>query len=164
MSVETTIFSAGCFWGVEAYFKQLKGIIKTTAGYSGGIKENPTYEDVCTGKTGHAESVFIEYDSSVINYDKMLHYFWKIHYPTQKNRQGNDIGSQYRSMIFYFTPEQKQTALDSLKKLEKSGKYNKPIVTEIVPAQKFWPAEEYHQDYLSKNPGGYCHVNLHDID
>jgi peptide methionine sulfoxide reductase msrA/msrB len=158
------VFSAGCFWGVEAYFKRVKGVLKTTAGYTGGTKPDPTYEDVCTGNTGYAESVLIEYDPSAVTYERLLHHFWKIHNPSTLNRQGNDIGTQYRSIIFYFTQEQKLSAEASKNKLSESGKYKDKIVTEILPAQKFWNAEDYHQDYLAKNPGGYCHVDLTDIE
>ena len=153
-------FAAGCFWGVEAYYKLVKGVVSTQVGYSGGTKSNPTYEEVCTGKTGHAESVLIEYDPKVVSYETLLEHLWKLHNPTTLNRQGNDIGTQYRSIIFYMDDKQKKIAEDSKKNLEKSGIYNKSVVTEITPFEKFWDAEAYHQDYLDKNPNGYCHVDL----
>lgn len=163
----TATFAAGCFWGVEAYFKLVKGVTDTTVGYSGGKAAAPTYEEVCTGTTGHAESVQITFNPKEISYEKLLEHFWKMHDPTNLNRQGNDVGSQYRSIIFYHSPEQKAVAEKSREALEKSGALgkdasgkSKKIVTEIIPAGSFYPAEEYHQDYLDKNPGGYCHVNL----
>lgn len=159
-STETAIFAAGCFWGVEEYFSRVKGVINSESGYTGGTKKNPTYEEVCTGKTGHAEAVRITFDPKVVSYEKLLKHFWELHDPTSLNRQGYDVGSQYRSAIFYTTPEQEKEAKASLEKLAKSGKYSEKIVTEIVPAKEFYPAEEYHQDYLKKNPGGYCHIDL----
>ncbi len=164
MAVEKAILAAGCFWGVEAYFKRVKGVLNTEVGYCGGQKENPTYEEVCTGNTGHAECVLIEFDNEKIFYNEILEHFWKIHDPTSLNRQGADIGTQYRSAIFYLNEEQKKKALRSKEKQEKSGKYKFSIVTRIEPAGKFWPAEEYHQDYLDKNPNGYCHVDLSMLD
>ena len=149
--VETITFGAGCFWGVEESFKHKKGVIDTTVGYMGGKMKNPTYENVCSGKTGHAEVVQIIYDPAVISFEELLDTFWNIHNPTQSNRQGVDIGYQYRSVIFYSTNEQKQIAEKSLKLLEKSGNYDKKIVTEIMPASTFYPAEDYHQDYFEKN-------------
>lgn len=163
-ATETATFAAGCFWGVEAYFQRVKGVVSTRAGYSGGTAENPSYEEVCTGLTGHAESVQVEYDPEVVSYERLLHHFWKIHDPTQRNRQGNDIGAQYRSAIFTHSPEQQKTAEKSRTKLEQSGRYSRPLATEIVPAGVFWPAEEYHQHYLDKHPGGYCHVDLSSVD
>ena len=149
--VETITFGAGCFWGVEESFKHKKGVIDTTVGYMGGKMKNPTYENVCSGKTGHAEVVQIIYDPAVISFEELLDTFWNIHNPTQSNRQGVDIGYQYRSVIFYYTVEQKKIAEISLMNLEKSGKYKNEIVTEILPASTFYPAEEYHQDYLEKH-------------
>jgi methionine-S-sulfoxide reductase len=157
---ETAIFAAGCFWGVEEYFSRVKGVIKSESGYTGGTKKNPTYEEVCTGKTGHAESVRIIFDPKVVSYEKLLKHFWEIHDPTSLNKQGNDTGSQYRSAIFYTNPKQETAAKNSLEKLAKSGKYSKKIVTEILPEKEFYVAEEYHQDYLKKNPRGYCHIDL----
>ena len=161
---EQATFAAGCFWGVEAYFRRVKGVVRTTAGYSGGNTRNPSYSEVCSGTTGHAESVLVEYDPQVVSYERLLYHFWKIHDPTQIDRQGNDIGSQYRSLIFTHSDEQREAAERSKAELERSGRYERPIATAIEPASEFWPAEEHHQDYLTKNPGGYCHVNLFDVD
>lgn len=146
--MDKATFAAGCFWGVEAAFREVKGVTSTTVGYTGGTFDNPTYKDVCTGRTGHAEAVQVEYDPSQVCYDELLTMFWNMHDPTTPNRQGPDVGTQYRSAIFYHTPEQKDAAIASKEKLEKSG--SKPIVTEIVPASTFWEAEEYHQQYLKK--------------
>jgi len=157
---ETAIFAAGCFWGVEEYFSRVKGVIKSESGYTGGTMKNPTYEAVCSGKTGHAESVRVIFDPKVVSYEKLLKHFWEIHDPTSFNKQGNDIGSQYRSAIFYTNPKQEKVAKDSLEGLSKSSKYLPKIVTEILPAKEFYIAEEYHQNYLKKNPRGYCHIDL----
>jgi methionine-S-sulfoxide reductase len=157
---EQATFAAGCFWGVEAYLRRVKGVLSTRAGYSGGTKANPSYEEVCTGRTGHAESVLVEYDPEVVSYERLLEHFWKIHDPTQVGGQGNDIGTQYRSAIFSHSEAQREAAERSRAELQRSGRYPAPIVTEIAPAGEFWPAEEYHQDYLTKHPGGYCHVDL----
>ena len=157
---ETAIFAAGCFWGVEEYFSRVKGVIKSESGYTGGTRKNPTYEEVCTGKTGHAESVRITFDPKVVSYERLLKHFWEIHDPTSLNKQGNDAGTQYRSSIFYTSPEQEKAAKESLEKLAKSGKYYRKIVTEILPEKEFYLAEEYHQGYLKKNPHGYCHIDL----
>ncbi len=159
-STETAIFAAGCFWGVQEYFSRIKGVIKSEAGYTGGMIKNPTYEQVCTGKTGHAESVRVTFDPNVVSYNKLLQHFWGLHDPTSLNRQGNDMGSQYRSAIFYTNQRQEIEAKESLKRLEESREYSQKIVTQILPAKEFYPAEEYHQDYLKKNPGGYCHIDL----
>ncbi|MFA5350804.1 MAG: bifunctional methionine sulfoxide reductase B/A protein [Candidatus Omnitrophota bacterium] len=148
--LEKAIFAAGCFWGVEAAFAQIKGVIKTSVGFTGGTVKNPSYEDVCTDKTAHAEAVELEFDPSIIPYEKLLDVFWSIHDPTAVNRQGVDIGSQYRSAIFYNSPEQHKAALLSKKKLQESGKFKRPIATEIVPAGVFYRAEEYHQRYFQK--------------
>ncbi|MBI4976228.1 MAG: bifunctional methionine sulfoxide reductase B/A protein [Spirochaetes bacterium] len=161
---QTAVFAAGCFWGVEAYYKRVKGVVSTRAGYTGGDKLNPTYEEVCTGTTRHAEAVEVTFDPSAVSYERLLYHFWKLHDPTQLNRQGNDVGTQYRSLIIYTTPEQKAAAEKAKAELEKSGRFKKKIVTEIIPAKQFFSAEEYHQDYLDKNPGGYCHVDLSHID
>ena len=151
-------FGAGCFWGVEATFRQIKGVKGTAAGYMGGNLKNPKYEDVCSDETGHAEVVQIEYDSSKVSYEELLDVFWQKHDPTQSNRQGPDTGTQYRSVIFYHNPEQKKAALSAKEKLEKSKKYRNPIVTEIVPALTFYKAEEYHQRYLEKRGLSTCHI------
>jgi peptide-methionine (S)-S-oxide reductase len=148
--IEKAAFAAGCFWGVEEAFGKVSGVIETKVGYMGGNLENPTYENVCTNTTGHAEVVEIKYDSEKISYDDLLNLFWKIHDPTQVNRQGVDIGSQYRSVIFYHNKEQKELAEKSKKELDESGKYKKPIATEITDAKTFYMAEEYHQKYLQK--------------
>lgn len=157
--METATFAAGCFWGVEATFQKMKGVKSTAVGYSGGSLDNPTYEDVCTDRTGHAEAVQIEYDPTQVSYEQLLDVFWKNHDPTTRNRQGPDFGSQYRSVIFYHSPEQKAAAVASVRKLEDSGNYKRPIVTEIVPASTFWRAEDYHQQYLEKRGLSNCHVN-----
>jgi len=149
-------FAAGCFWGVEETFRAIPGVTKTTVGYTGGSLESPSYEDVCTGKTGHAEAVEIEFNPEQVSYDELLQAFWSSHDPTQLNRQGPDTGTQYRSAIFFHSPEQEQKARESKKSLESSGKFQKPIVTEISPAAKFWPAEDYHQKYLQKKGEKTC--------
>ncbi len=151
-------FAAGCFWSVEEVFRELKGVLKTTVGYTGGKTKNPTYEQVCSDKTGHAEAVEIEFDPTIISYEKLLDIFWECHDPTQMNRQGPDEGTQYRSAIFYHSEEQKKLALASKQKLEKSKKYNTPIVTEIVSASDFYRAEDYHQQYLAKRGMKTCRV------
>lgn len=154
--LETAAFAAGCFWGVEEAFRTMKGIKYTTVGYEGGKSKNPTYEDVCSDKTGHAETVEVFYDPSEVSYGELLDRFWSMHDPTTPNRQGPDVGSQYRSIIFYRDDNQKKEALASKKKLEKSGKYNRKIVTEIIPASKFYKAEEYHQRYVMKTGDRSC--------
>jgi peptide methionine sulfoxide reductase msrA/msrB len=159
-ALSTATFAAGCFWGVEAYFKLVKGVTDTTVGYAGGHKKKPIYEEVCSGKTGHAESVRLTFDPKTVSYRKLLEHFWKMHDPTSVNKQGNDVGSQYRSIIFYHDDGQRRAAEKSKHEMETSRAFKKKIVTEIIPAGEFYPAEEYHQDYLAKNPGGYCHVNL----
>jgi len=156
---EKAAFAAGCFWGVESVFRGIKGVIDTTVGYTGGKTKNPIYKQVCTDKTGHAEAVEVEYDSSIISYEKLLDVFWSIHNPTTPNRQGPDVGTQYRSAIFFHNEEQERIAQESRKKLEESGKYSRPIVTEIVTAKEFYRAEEYHQRYFEKQGGNQaCHV------
>ena len=155
---EKATFAAGCFWGIEAAFKQLKGVTGTTVGYTGGSFENPTYENVCSNKTGHAEAVEVVFDPKKVTYDQLLKVFWQIHDPTQFNRQGPDVGSQYRSVIFYYTSKQKKLADASLKNEQK--KHAKPIATKIVKASKFWPAEEYHQDYYGKHKLAACAINI----
>jgi peptide-methionine (S)-S-oxide reductase len=154
---ERATFAAGCFWGVEAAFRHVPGVIDTAVGYAGGSVPDPTYERVCEGTTGHAESVSILFDPTIISYEKLLDIFWKSHDPTQLNRQGPDVGTNYRSAIFCHSPEQKAAAEASRDRLQDSGKYGgRKIVTEIVPAEKFWPAEEYHQQYYEKCGRGYC--------
>lgn len=147
---ETATFGAGCFWGVQAAFEGIKGVKATTAGYMGGTLKNPTYKDVCTNTTGHAEVVRVEYDPAEVSYEKLLDVFWNIHNPTTPDRQGVDVGSQYRSVIFYYTPEQEKAARRAKSSLAQSSKFKNPVVTEIVPAGTFYKAEEYHQDYYKK--------------
>lgn len=149
-------FAAGCFWGVEEAFRALPGVISTRAGYAGGKYRNPAYKDVCTGRTGHAETVEIEYDPSRITYSELLKTFWDIHDPTTPDRQGPDVGTQYRSIIFYYDDIQKNAAIASENELNASGKYPRPVVTEVVPAGMFWPAEEYHQKYILKGGRSAC--------
>jgi peptide-methionine (S)-S-oxide reductase len=155
---EKATFAAGCFWGVEAAFRQVPGVLDAAVGYSGGGFPNPTYEDVCTGRTGHAESVQVEFDPARVSYDQLLDVFWENHDPTTLNRQGPDVGTQYRSVIFVEGPEQEKAAKESKERLEKSGRYRRPIVTEIAPAQPFWRAEDYHQRYLEKRGLAHCKI------
>lgn len=157
---QEAIFAAGCFWGVQEYFSRVPGVVKTEAGYTGGDVESPTYQEVSSGETGHAEAVRVVFDPKTISYEKLLGHFWEMHDPTSLNRQGFDMGTEYRSAIFYTTPEQEKAAKSSLAELEKSGRYSQKIVTEILPADEFYPAEGYHQDFLKKHPGIYCHVDL----
>jgi peptide-methionine (S)-S-oxide reductase len=157
--LEKATFAAGCFWGVEASFRQLEGVVETAVGYTGGKKEYPTYEEVCSGRTGHAEAVEVTYDPSKVTYRELLSEFWSIHDPTQLNRQGPDIGTNYRSAIFYHTLAQEAEAEASKEEVARSGKYgNRPIATEIVPAARFWRAEEYHQRYFEKHGFRGCHL------
>jgi len=149
-------FAAGCFWGVEEAFRTLPGVTKTTVGYTGGTVESPTYERVCSGRTGHAESVLVEYDPARVSYEQLLDVFWNEHDPTTLNRQGPDVGTQYRSAIFFHDAAQQAAASASKERFERSGRFRRPIVTEIVPASTFYPAEEYHQQYFSKQ-GRTCH-------
>jgi peptide-methionine (S)-S-oxide reductase len=151
-------FAAGCFWGVEATFRQIDGVSSTRVGYTGGELKNPTYKDVCSDRTGHAEAVEVDYDPAKVKYDDLLQVFWENHDPTQLNRQGPDFGSQYRSAIFYHSPEQEQAARASKEKLEKSGRFRRSIVTQIVPAVTFYEAEDYHQQYLEKRGLATCHI------
>ena len=158
-NIEQATFGAGCFWCVEAVFEQLDGVVDVRAGYTGGNTENPRYEDICRGKTGHAEVIQIDYDSSLISFEKLLDIFWKSHDPTTLNRQGADVGTQYRSAIFYHSEKQKETADTSRKKADKSDLYTDPIVTEIAPLIKFHIAENYHQDYFRINKNApYCQL------
>jgi peptide-methionine (S)-S-oxide reductase len=154
----TATFGAGCFWGVEAAFRQIPGVTKTEVGYAGGAMADPTYEDVCTDRTGHAEVVQVEYDAARVSYDELLRVFWENHDPTTLNRQGPDVGSQYRSAIFYHSPEQEAAAKRSKDELDKSGRFRRPIVTEVLPAPAFYRAEEYHQQYLEKRGLSHCHL------
>jgi len=149
--MEKATFGAGCFWGVEAAFRCIKGVVSTSVGYMGGWLENPTYTDVCSGKTRHAEVVEVVYDPSQVSYDELLNVFWSIHDPTSLNQQGPDIGNQYRSVIFYHTAEQNAAAHASKEKLQRSGRHKRKIMTEIRPASQFWRAEEYHQRYFEKH-------------
>lgn len=156
-NAQQATFAAGCFWGVEENFRHVKGVLATTVGFSGGITQNPTYADVCTDLTGHAESVLVTYDPAQVSYAELLDAFWTCHDPTTKNRQGPDVGTQYRSIIFFHNPEQEKLARESLKEVEAAHYFKNKIVTEIIPAAPFYKAEEYHQQYLAKN-GGVCHV------
>lgn len=158
-NLEYVVLGGGCFWGVEAYFRAIKGVVKVYAGYSGGLTPYPTYEKVLTGRTGHAESVLVFYNPNVITFSDVLRHFFRIHDPDVADRQGNDIGPQYRSIILYNSAAQKSEIERRISLLLSQGKYKK-IVTEIKPFHVFYKAEEYHQDYLGKNPGGYCHINL----
>ncbi len=151
-------FGAGCFWGVEATFRRVTGVTSTAAGYMGGTLKNPTYRDVCTDKTGHAEVVQVEYDASQVSYEDLLKTFWQAHDPTTMNRQGPDVGTQYRSVIFFHDAKQEAEARASRERLEKAGVYNRPIVTQILPASDFWRAEEYHQQYLEKRGLAHCSI------
>lgn len=155
-STEQAMFAAGCFWHVEAAFQHAKGVESTAVGYSGGVTKNPSYEDVCSGRTGHAETVLVEYDPQQVSYKELLDIFWDIHDPTTPNRQGPDVGTQYRSAIFYFTPEQERAARESLARLVSEGRYRRPVVTEIAPASEFFRAEEYHQRYFEKHGRMTC--------
>ena len=155
---ETATLAGGCFWGVEELIRKLPGVIDTTVGYTGGTLAKPRYEDVKTGRTGHAESLEIKFDPDRISYEEILRYFFRLHDPTTANRQGNDIGTQYRSAIFVHDDKQREVAERVKKEVDGSGKWPRPVATEIVNATEFWPAEDYHQDYLQKYPNGYtCH-------
>ncbi len=155
---EKATFGAGCFWGVESAFREVDGVVDAAVGYEGGQTVNPSYKDVCTDMTGHAEVIEVDFDPSKVSYEKLLDTFWNSHDPTQLNRQGPDFGTQYRTVVFYHTPEQEQTALQSKEALGNSGRFSRPIVTEIVPAQTFYRAEDYHQQYLAKRGVRHCHV------
>jgi peptide-methionine (S)-S-oxide reductase len=157
MTTEIATFGAGCFWGVEAAFSRVPGVVEAVSGYSGGHTENPSYKDVCTDETGHAEVVQVTYDPAKVSFEKLLEVFWTMHDPTQVNRQGPDFGSQYRTAIFFHTPEQEATAKKVKADLNASGKFKKPIATEITAAGQFYRAEEYHQKYLEKRGAASCH-------
>jgi peptide-methionine (S)-S-oxide reductase len=158
-ATDTATFGTGCFWCTEAIFQQLDGVVSATSGYSGGQINNPTYKEVCTGNTGHAEVIQVVYDPAKVTFDELLEVFWQTHDPTTLNRQGNDVGTQYRSVIFYHNNEQKEKAEKYKVELDKSGAFNNPIVTEISPYSKFYAAEDYHQDYFNQNGGEpYCNI------
>jgi len=158
--LEKATFAAGCFWHVEAAFSRVEGVVCTRVGYAGGRLENPTYKDVCSDRTGHAEAIEVEYDSDVVSYDDLLSVFWDIHDPTTVNRQGPDVGSQYRSVVFYHSPDQKAAAIASKERLQVTDRYRqRKIVTEIVPATAFYPAEDYHQRYFEKRGVKSCKMS-----
>jgi len=157
--MEKATFGAGCFWGVEATFRQVPGVVSAAVGYLGGSFKNPSYQDVCSGRTGHAEVVEVEFDPARVSYDELLNIFWGAHDPTTPNRQGPDVGTQYRSAIFFHNAEQKDSALASKETLEKSHRYKRPIVTEITAASEFYRAEEYHQRYLEKHGLAHCRTD-----
>lgn len=157
-STESIILAGGCFWGVEELIRQVPGVVETEVGYTGGKLENPTYEHVKTGKTGHAEAVRIAFDADILSLERLLQLFFQLHDPTTLNRQGNDVGTQYRSAIFYADDRQKEVAQNAIGRIEGSGRWGRPITTSVEPLTKFYSAETYHQDYLQKNPDGYnCH-------
>ena len=158
MNMEKATFGAGCFWGVEELFRNTKGVISATSGYAGGTTENPTYEDVCSHQTGHAEVVEVEFDPAQVAYEQLLDIFWSNHDPTTRDRQGPDIGSQYRSVVFYHSPAQKTAAEAKKEALDRSGRFRRPIVTQIEPAPTFYRAEEYHQRYLAKHGRSHCAI------
>ena len=155
--MEKATFGAGCFWGVEAAFRKIEGVTSTAVGYSGGVTDNPTYPQVCTGDTGHAEVVEVTFDPAIVTYENLLDVFWACHNPTTLDRQGPDIGTQYRSAIFYHSPEQESDATASKEALDQEGRFSAPIVTEITAASTFYPAEDYHQQYLEKRGLASCH-------
>jgi peptide-methionine (S)-S-oxide reductase len=154
--MEKATFGAGCFWGVEAGFRKLDGVVSTMVGYTGGTVENPTYKEVCSGRTGHAEAVRIDFDPARISYEELLKHFWESHDATTPNRQGPDVGTQYRSVVFFHSPQQEALAKSLKEQLQNSGQFNQPIVTEILPVQPFYKAEEYHQRYLEKHGQSHC--------
>ncbi|MBA3824015.1 MAG: peptide-methionine (S)-S-oxide reductase MsrA [Ktedonobacterales bacterium] len=159
MAIEQATFGAGCFWGVEADFRQIPGVKATQVGYEGGHTASPTYQDVCSHTTGHAEVVQVDYDPERVSYEQLLNVFWENHDPTQLNRQGPDVGDQYRTVIFFHTPAQEAAAIASKAALQESGKFRKPIVTQIVPAETFYKAEDYHQQYLEKRGLSTCRID-----
>lgn len=156
--MEKATFGGGCFWGVEAEFRAIPGVTSTQVGYMGGDLKNPSYKDVRTDRTGHAEVVEVTFDPAKVSYDELLNVFWRVHDPTQLNRQGPDVGTQYRSVVFYHSPQQEAAAKASKERLQNSGAFSRAIVTQIVPATKFWRAEEYHQQYLEKRGLASCHI------
>lgn len=159
MTIEKALLGAGCFWGVDKILRSIPGIVSTEVGYAGGTTKNPTYEEVCAGKTNHAEVVLVGFNPEVISFEAVLDVFFRLHDPTTLNRQHNDIGTQYRSVIFTYNDEQKQIALDKIKQVDASRVFNNPIVTHVMTAPDYFSAETYHQDYLIKNPNGYmCHI------
>lgn len=161
--MEKATFGAGCFWGVESFFLEVPGVSDVVSGYAGGHVDNPTYRQVCSSATGHAEVVEVTFDPAKVEYDRLVDLFFKMHNPTQLNRQGPDVGTQYRSVIFAHSPEQKRIAQEKKDALSKSGKFAQPIVTAVEDAQTFWPAEDYHQRYLEKN-GGTCHISFKELE
>ena len=163
VSTEIATFAAGCYWGTEEFFRKLPGVVSTRVGFTGGTTKNPKYEETNDGHTGHAESVEVVFEPAKISYEKLLDYFFKMHDPTTLNQQGNDTGTQYRSAIFFNSEEQKKEALNFKAKVDKSGAWSSPVTTEIAPAGQFWPAEEDHQKYLLKHPGGYDNHYLRKI-
>lgn len=156
--METATFGAGCFWGVELRFRQLPGVTDTAVGYEGGTHDNPTYQDVCSDRTGHAEVVQVQFDPAKVSYQQLLDLFFSLHDPTQLNRQGPDWGTQYRSVIFFHSPEQEAAARETIVRLTRDKVFSKPVVTQVVPAQSFWRAEEHHQKYLEKRGAVSCHA------
>jgi peptide-methionine (S)-S-oxide reductase len=156
--METATFGAGCFWGVEARFQQVPGVLETAAGYEGGKLDNPSYQDVCTDRTGHAEVVEVKFDPEKVSYQQLLDLFFELHNPTELNRQGPDWGSQYRSVVFFHSPEQEAAAKATIERLTRDKRFSKPIVTQVAPAQSFWRAEEHHQKYLEKRGMLSCHI------
>jgi len=157
--VETATFGAGCFWGVEEAFRLLEGVVATAAGYAGGTTDDPTYKEVCSGRSGHAEVVRVEFDPARVTYEKLLELFWSIHDPTQLDRQGPDVGSQYRTVIFHHDDRQRDAATASREAVEKSGRFARPVVTRIEPASTFWRAEDYHQQYIARGGAGACAIS-----
>jgi peptide-methionine (S)-S-oxide reductase len=158
MSQQTANFAAGCFWGVEARFREQQGVVDAVSGYMGGHAENPTYKDVCGGETGHAETVQVTFDDEQVSYADLLDVFFGMHNPTTRNRQGPDVGSQYRSAVFWHDPDQRAAAEAKIREVDASGAWPNPVVTEVKEAGEFWRAEEYHQRYFEKNGGGFCHL------
>lgn len=162
--VQKAVFAAGCFWGTEEFFRKIPGVLESEVGYTGGTTLNPKYNDMHDGRTGHAESVLIKFDSKKVTFEQLLDHFFKMHDPTTANRQGNDVGSQYRSAIFYQNDSQKKVAMEFVDKVNRSKAWKKPVVTELSPAKEFWKAEDYHQKYLVKNPGGYDNHFLRNLN